>query len=248
MLHELRLLERVETEIVGRACASLVSQELFSAPPRMRERAEQIAATEAGHALECHGLIAGLIERGPDRLAVAAGQAPMPSFVDAVAVVARREDRPSLVYLFAAVVTESLGAGRLRSAAGDPALDRACVDFFEDHASEELDHAALFADVCRIAWQSLDGADQGAVLGYLPRLLDCYVLPSRANCTAILEDADFDFEDAERIVSETYSRSVLGQIVAPQVSVAMKVFARAGMLDTPEARRAFGGYLRTQLP
>lgn len=247
-VHEIRQLERIETEIVARACATLTGQELFSAPSRMRASADEVAATEASHAVECRAVLERATARAPRRVAVALNQPPMPSFTDAVHVVANRAARPSLVYLFAAVISETLGAGRMLVAGRDPTVESFYADFFERHARAEREHARLFADVCRVAWLSLGGDDQRAVLGFLPPLLDCYVFPSRATCVAILEDADLDAERAERIFSETYRDQLVAKIIRPQVQVATRVFARAGMLDSPAARQAFGGYVRTSLP
>jgi hypothetical protein len=243
-IHDIRFLERVEIEIVSRACATLSAQELFSAPPRVREQIDEIAEHEVQAAIASHEIVDHAITVGPRRLQVAMGQPPMPSFVDAAHAVAQTETKPSLVYLFAAVITEILSADRLSAAARGPRMDPLVTSFLIAHADEERDHAMIFADVCKIAWQALDGDDRAAVLGFLPRLLDCYIIPSRATCVAILDDAGIEVEDAESIFLETYTRERLTAMIAPQAAVAMRVFARAGLLDSPEARAAFAAYVR----
>ena len=247
-IHDIRFLERVETEIVSPACASLSAQELFSAPSRIRECAAEVSAHEAQQAIASAEIIDHATSVGPRRLRVAMGQPAMPSFVDAVHVVAQNHEKPSLVYLFAAVVAEILSAERLIASSRGPGIDPMINGFLVAHADEEREHATLFADVCRIAWGALDDRDRRAVLDFLPRLLDCYVIPSRATCVAILDDAGIEVDDAEAIFAETYTRSRLVQIIEPQVSIATRVFARAGMLDSEEGRLAFSAFVHSKLP
>lgn len=247
-VHDLRLLERVETEVVGRACAGLAAGELFSAPSRIREQVDRIASSEAEQVAEIRALLDHALAIGPRRLQVAMGQPPMPSFVDAVHAIAQTEQRPSLVYLFAAVIAEILGGERLIASDRGADVEPRVSAFLLDHAREEREHAAVFADVCRIAWIALDDGDRASALRFVPRLLDCYIIPSRATCVAILDDAGVDWEDAETVFLETYTRWRLARIIAPLAAVAVRVFARAGMLDSASGRRAFGSYVQSRLP
>jgi hypothetical protein len=131
-----------------------------------------------------------------------------PSFMAPLAQMQAEAENPMLAKLVFTAVSETLITGSLREVARKGALPDAVSGLMRDHASDEGRHHVFFKDIF-IRIDRLDPVGLRSALPLIPRAIQAFIEPDRAQLLAGLTQVGVKAEDAKEMVHETYPRHVV---------------------------------------
>lgn len=127
-----------------------------------------------------------------------------PAFLDALARLETETQDPLLARLIFTAVSETLITGNLRDVATERGAPPAIRELMRDHAADEGRHHVFFKEMF-VRINSLDPIGLRRGLELVPKAILAFLEPDRRQILSGLVQSGVSEDDAEQIVSETYT-------------------------------------------
>ena len=242
LLAHLTFTRTLEIDHINPVCAALASDRVhFEVNEVQRNDALHIYCDEGGHALFV------------DRLATAVTAAfnldsrvvGTPQFTIVLErVIEQHRDAidSSIIRLFFCAVSETLVSKVLYSIPEDPAVASVVRDVLHDHAIDERVHGAYFHRLFPVMWNTLSSRERDTMGMILPELVWTFLGPDRKLESSILMSFGIPKHDIPHILDEVYPPGGLGKRIREDARLTLRMFANAGVMDTPAIADEFHRY------